>query len=223
MNGFAGAFLAALLALVLTILQVTGARAQEQGILMPGTPSSPVSPASRHLTRRSRRAPTRSTRSTSISTDPRHRSSTGCNRRACAGADHPAQTPFKVRARDVGQVSAIALDDARTPNIYVGQTSAFSLQIVGPDADGDGRPDRLRKGQSDAQWMAGQFGTDKGGGPGSIYRIDGRTGAVSLFATIPGNSGTGLGAIVFDKASRHVFRVGPRHRSDPPPRRQRLR
>ena len=109
------------------------------------------------------------------------------------------------------------------PNIYVGQTSAFGLQIVGPDANGDGRPDRLKKGQPDAQWMAGQFGTDKGGGPGSIYRIDGRTGAVSLFATIPGNSGTGLGAIVFDRASRQFFVSDLDTRPDPPPGRQRVR
>jgi hypothetical protein len=104
---------------------------------------------------------------------------------------------LKVLAKDVGQVFAIALDDSRIPNIYLGQTSAFGVQIVGPNNM------RLRKGQAGARWMPGQFGA--AGGPGSIYRIDGQTGAVTLFATIPGNSGAGLGDIVFDKASRTFF------------------
>jgi hypothetical protein len=112
---------------------------------------------------------------------------------------------FKARAREVGQVFPIALDDGPVPNIYLGQTSAFGLQIVGPDGDGDGRPERLKQGGPDAEWMPGQFGTDTGGGPGSIYRIDGRTGSVSVFATVPGNGGAGLGDIAFDKASRHFF------------------
>jgi hypothetical protein len=116
---------------------------------------------------------------------------------------HPAT--HKVLARDVGQVFPIALDDNAPPNIYLGQSSAFGIQIVGPDDDGDGRPDRLKKGQPDAQWMPGQFGTSKGGSPGSIYRVDGQTGAVTLFSTILGNSGAGLGDIVFDRASRHFF------------------
>ena len=52
---------------------------------------------------------------------------------------------FQVKARDVGQVFAIGLDGNLVPppdppNIYLGATSAFGLQIVIPDADGDGRP-----------------------------------------------------------------------------------
>ena len=54
---------------------------------------------------------------------------------------------FQVKARDVGQVFAIGLDGnpwpeaaGNVPNIYLGATSAFGLQIVIPDADGDGRP-----------------------------------------------------------------------------------
>src|SRR5262245_13714071 len=108
-----------------------------------------------------------------------------------------APSTLKVPAKDVGQVFPIALDDSPIPNIYIGQTSAFGVQIVGPNNA------RLRKGQAGARWMPGQFGAS--GGPGSIYRIDGQTGAVTLFATIPGNSGAGLGDIVFDKTSRNFF------------------
>ncbi|MGE4251693.1 MAG: YncE family protein, partial [Parvibaculaceae bacterium] len=117
---------------------------------------------------------------------------------------------LSVQARDIGQVFAIALDDGLpaaaapgTPNVYLGATSAFGLQIVAPDSNGDGRPERLKKGQANAEWMAGQWGS--GGEPGSIYRIDGKTGAASRFATIHGNRGPGLGDIVFDKATRQFF------------------
>jgi hypothetical protein len=60
-------------------------------------------------------------------------------------------------------VFAITLDDAPAPNIYLGATSAFGLQIVIPDADGDGRPERVKTGQPGAAFMAGQWG--KGGTP----------------------------------------------------------
>ena len=211
-----------LLALCLMMLQATGARAQGQGIFSPGdavvtgfagikAPDAPIAPGADPLDMFHIDLDGPSAQVLQL----------GATGAPAQGQIISAQTPFKLRARDAGQVFAIALDDALPPNIYVGQTSAFGLNIVGPDANGDGRPDRLKKGQPDAQWMAGQFGTDKGGGPGSIYRIDGRTGAVSLFATIPGNSGAGLGAIVFDRASSAVLRVGPRQRLDPPSGRQR--
>ncbi len=195
-----------LLALCLMMLQATGARAQGQGIFSPGdavvtgfagikAPDAPIAPGADPLDMFHIDLDGPSAQILQL----------GATGAPAQGQIISAQTPFKLRARDAGQVFAVALDDALPPNIYVGQTSAFGLNIVGPDANGDGRPDRLKKGQPDAQWMAGQFGTDKGGGPGSIYRIDGQTGAVSLFATIPGNSGAGLGAIVFDRASRQFF------------------
>jgi hypothetical protein len=108
-----------------------------------------------------------------------------------------APSTLKVLAKEVGQVFPITLDDGAIPNIYLGQTAAFGLQIVGPGNN------RLRKGQAGARWMPGQFGA--AGGLGSIYKIDGRTGAVTLFASVPGNGGVGLGDIVFDKASRSLF------------------
>jgi hypothetical protein len=119
-----------------------------------------------------------------------------------------APSKLQIKARQVGQVFAIGLDDGRgepVPNIYLGATSAYGLQIVLPDSDGDGAPERVKKGHPNAQWMAGQFGLDAGGGPGSIWRVDGKTGAVSLFTTLPGNSGPGVGDVVFDKPSRQFF------------------
>ncbi|MEJ2123670.1 MAG: hypothetical protein P8Y47_02390, partial [Alphaproteobacteria bacterium] len=112
------------------------------------------------------------------------------------------------KARDIGQVFATTLDDGLgedVPNIYLGQTAAYGLYIVTPDADGDGVPERAKKGSYEAQWMAGQLGEATGGGTGAIYKVDGQTGAVSLFATLPDNSGAGVGDIVFDKESRQFF------------------
>ena len=115
---------------------------------------------------------------------------------------------FQVTAGEIGQVFPIALDGTQSftndsPDSYLGATSAFGLQIVIPGPDDQGRPERVKTGQPEAEWMAGQFGP--GGGPGSIWKVDGKTGVVSLFATISGNSGPGLGDIVFDLATRQFF------------------
>ncbi len=120
--------------------------------------------------------------------------------------------PFEVPARQIGQVFGITFDDGvRTdtteivPNVYVGATSLHGLQIVTPDEDEDGRPERQRRGIEGAVFMDGQFGLDLGGGPGTIYKIDGLTGQVTKFANIETNSGPGLGNIKFDKAHRQFF------------------
>ena len=121
-----------------------------------------------------------------------------------------APVKFKATAGEIGQVFAIGLgetptSESDTPDLYLGATSAFGLQIVLPDSDGDGRPERLKTGDPKAAWMLGQFGSEKGGGPGSVWKVDGKTGGVSLFATIPDNSGPGLGDIVFDPATQQLF------------------
>ena len=46
---------------------------------------------------------------------------------------------------------------------------------------------------------------ENGGSPGAIWKIDGISGAVSLFATIDGNSGPGIGDVSFDKVHRQFF------------------
>ncbi len=99
----------------------------------------------------------------------------------------------------------IALDDAQVPNIYLGATSAFGLNLVVPGTGGDLARSKL--GAPGAKFMAGQWGSAGGaaGTPGSIYKVDGTTGQISLFTTIAANSGAGLGDIVFDKATEQFF------------------
>jgi hypothetical protein len=121
-----------------------------------------------------------------------------------------ARKPFSVTAAQVGQVFSIALDDATPPNVYLAATSAYGLPIVVPDRDGDGRPDRSRRGAPNANFMPGLFGpVTVNGGPGSIWKIDGRNGAVTLFANVTldgaANSGAALGGLAFDSASRQLF------------------
>ena len=115
----------------------------------------------------------------------------------------------RILARDVGQVFGLALEnDPLAPSLYLGATSAYGLPIVTPDADGDRLPDRQHQGQPGADWMEGLFGP--GGGPGSIWRVDGLTGQVSLFADIridgAENAGPGLGNLAWDPAF-HVLHV----------------
>ncbi len=117
-----------------------------------------------------------------------------------------------VTARQVGQVFGIALDDATdpstglpAPNIYVAATSAYGLALVRPGQGG--KPQRLFAGAADARWMDGQFG--EGGGPGSIWKIDGLTGEVSLFANVTHNgqpnSAPGLGNIAYDPQTQQLY------------------
>ena len=118
-----------------------------------------------------------------------------------------APKTFDVLAKDVGQVFGVALDDQTPPNIYVAATSMFGLNIVSRGRDGS--PERRKKGGPGAGWMKGQFGLDLQGGPGGIYKIDGRTGAVSLFAnvTLDGvpNPGPGFGNLAYDSAHKQLF------------------
>ena len=118
----------------------------------------------------------------------------------------PAPVKRQITAGQVGQVFGVALDDGLgqdVPNIYLGATSAYGIQIVGPGSDG--QPVRLKTGAPGATFMAGQFGPAPDGTPGTIWRVDGKTGDVSPFAALPGNSGPGIGAIAFDKRTHEFF------------------
>lgn len=116
---------------------------------------------------------------------------------------------LSIPAGEIGQVFGIALDDAPHPNIYLAATSAFGLNIAVPGRGWRTPPRRLKTGVEEAEWMPGQFGSERGGGPGSIWRIDGRTGEVSLFANVENdgqpNSGPGLGNIAFDHDNQQLF------------------
>jgi hypothetical protein len=118
-----------------------------------------------------------------------------------------APKKFDVFAKDVGQVFGVALDDAAAPNIYVAATSVFGLNLVSRGRDG--LPERRKKGGPGAGWMTGQFGLDLQGGPGAIYKIDGRTGVTTLFAnvTLDGvpNPAAGLGNLAYDAAHKQLF------------------
>jgi hypothetical protein len=114
-----------------------------------------------------------------------------------------------IHAGEVGQVFGIAIDDDPSPNIYLAATSIYGLNLVvehPPGSKPGNLPVRVRKGRPDAEWMAGQFGA---GGPSAIYRVDGRTGAVSSFATIAldGVSGepAALGNIAYDRGHHQLF------------------
>ena len=137
------------------------------------------------------------------------------------GSSLPNLTKLEIPAKEIGQVFGIALDDAKVPNIYVTATSFYGLHIVTPDIpyevkvgtdtfvtnDKDTRPERHVRGIATATWMPGQFG--KGGGPGTVWKIDGKTGKVSKFADLIfeglGNSGAALGNIAFDADHRQFF------------------
>ncbi|MEO1543244.1 MAG: hypothetical protein AAFR75_04400, partial [Pseudomonadota bacterium] len=111
-----------------------------------------------------------------------------------------------VTAAEVGQVFAATLvdrDGVDAPDVLLGATSLYGLNIIGPDADGNGSPDRLKRGQAGASWMPGQFGPN--GAPGTIWKVDGATGAVSVFASVDLNSGAGLGDVVFNAKHNQVL------------------
>ncbi|WP_417808996.1 peptidoglycan-binding protein [Thioclava sp.] len=129
--------------------------------------------------------------------------------RAYDGSEVQAGAYDKLLARDIGQVFGLAFDDAEKPNLYLTASSAFGLQIVGPDQNKDYVVDRLEKGAPDAEWMNGQWGGFDASGPGSIYKLDGSTNKISLFANVTlegrSNSGAGLGNIVYDAAHKQLF------------------
>jgi hypothetical protein len=127
------------------------------------------------------------------------------NGRADASLVNAART-FSVTAAQIGQVFGVTLDDAKIPNIYATATSMFGLQLVKTTKR---VRQRAKEGGANRTWMGGQFGIGLGGGPGSIWKIDGATGDVSLFANVElsgvANSGPALGNITFDRKTRRLF------------------
>ncbi len=113
--------------------------------------------------------------------------------------------PFTFSARDVGQVFGVVLDDQVPPNIYLAATSAYGLPIVAPGPTGAWV--HVRIGGPGARFMPGLWGPQ--GGPGTIYRIDGASAKVSVFANVATegrpNSGAALGALAYDAHSKSLY------------------
>ena len=116
-----------------------------------------------------------------------------------------APKPFTFSAAAIGQVFGVALDDSSPPNIYAAATSAYGLPIVAPGTDG--QPRHIQAGAPNATFMDGLWGPR--GSPGSIWKIDGATGKVTLFADVMlddrSNSGPALGGLAYDADSRSLF------------------
>jgi uncharacterized repeat protein (TIGR01451 family) len=110
-------------------------------------------------------------------------------------------------AKIVGQVFGVAIDDEPAPNVYLAATSAFGLNIVARRSDGT--LERRKIGGPGTGWMPGQFGLDLLGGPGSIYKVDGVTGDVTLFAEVmldgAANPGPSLGNLAYDPEHRQLL------------------
>ncbi len=112
---------------------------------------------------------------------------------------------FTFSAASIGQVFGVAMDDNAQPNIYAAASSAYGLPIVAPGADG--QPEHIQVGAPHATFMPGLWGPQ--GGPGSIWKIDGITGKVSLLANVTlgdrTNSGAALGGLAYDPDSKSLY------------------
>ena len=120
------------------------------------------------------------------------------------GVLSPAPKSFTVTASQVGQVFGVAIDNAPQPNVYLAATSAYGLSAFRPDAQGFLK--RQRQGGPGVQFVPGQFGPPElGGGPGSIWRMSGANGQVSLFSAVGIGSPASLAGLAFDPVTRQVF------------------
>lgn len=114
---------------------------------------------------------------------------------------------LRLKAGTIGHVFGIAIaerGDGGPPDIYLAATSVFGLPLVRQGDDGAFR--RTLTGGPGVRFMPGLFGP--GGGPRSIWKVDGRTGAASLLASLPGNYGTGsagLGGLAVDGRSGSLY------------------
>jgi hypothetical protein len=126
-------------------------------------------------------------------------------------ANQKTNTPL-VQAKAIGQVYGIAIEAGNPgsgpPKIYVAATSAYGLPVVAR-VGAEETLNALSRGAPGAEWAPGLFGTSKEGGPGSVWKIDGATGELTLFADIRldgvHNSGPGLGQLAFDPRTRQLF------------------
>ena len=116
-----------------------------------------------------------------------------------------APKSYTFMAAQLGQVFGVALDGNSPPNIYAAATSVYGLPIIAPGPDG--QPQHVKVGTAGATFMPGLWGPQ--GGPGSIWKIDGATGAVRMFATVTtggrANSGAALGGLAYDPDTKMLY------------------
>ena len=121
-----------------------------------------------------------------------------------------APKPFTATAAQIGQVFSVTLDNNVPPNIYAAATSVYGVPLVA--AGPDGQPIHVKRGAPNVNFMPGLWGpASLHGGPGAIWKLDGLTGAVSLFAyvTLDGapTSAAALGGIAYHQESNSIFTV----------------
>jgi hypothetical protein len=124
----------------------------------------------------------------------------------------PAPKPFTATAAQIGQVFSVTLDNNVPPNIYAAATSAYGVPLVALGPGPDGQPLHVKRGGPSVDYMAGLWGpASLRGGPGAIWKIDGVTGVVSLFAyvTLDGTptSAPALGGLAYHLESNSIFAV----------------
>jgi hypothetical protein len=88
--------------------------------------------------------------------------------------------------QNLGQVFGITIDDQSPPNIYVAATTVYGSNVPAT---------------STIPFPSSPFGP---GGAGAVYRLDGTTGTISIWAQLP-NTGPALGNVSFDPVSKHFF------------------
>ncbi len=122
------------------------------------------------------------------------------------GEPSQATKTFSVSAAHLGQVFGVTTDTTPKRNVYLAATSAYGLSLFVVDESGNLK--RVQQGEPGAQLVPGQFGAPElGGGPGSIWRVAGDTGEISLFANIDAGVGSlaALGGLAYHPGSQQIF------------------
>jgi hypothetical protein len=100
----------------------------------------------------------------------------GVNHLATFFSNELAANPLDVwDLANLGPVFGCCLDEEVPPNIYVAASTVYGAWPWGP------------------------------GGSGAVYKLDGATGAISVFVTLPNPRGSGLGDVCYDRVHRQWF------------------
>ena len=149
-------------------------------------------------------------RPSSISTAPRRKFSSSNP----AHRLRPSSSPRRPLSRSRRATSArcsrsdstadLGRTQSASPNIYLGATSAFGLQIVVPDADGDGAR-ACEKGDPNANGWRASSASTRAAGPARSSKSTARPAPCRSSRRFPAIAAPDLGDIVFDPATRQFF------------------